>query len=456
MRVRSILTNKGLRQVLAAAIGLSIIWAVGAPAAMPARGDAKPSIAVNAFDNEAGAAANVPTDLASALYSAVSSSDSFTVRGGGPLAYEHSLTTDPFADGLASAAKVGADYVLFGSVVQMSGGQAYYRLTLFKVAPVTFVASQVFAQGYPPADAHALVAGFAGNVATLMAPRQAVGTVYSVDDVVHADLGTAEGFSAGEQFNVMRGGQKVAEATISKISDDDATLSISNATNGYTPAVGDELLGLTPLPPALTAPPTHSTFSALGFLVAAGAVLLAIGHHGLPAAEGSGVIGSPSPSSSPFALISSFATGSVPSETLNFVFNQVFNAASTTGVVADQSYAYVVLTPPGESALPPAPLSSMGNVVVSTVTGADDAQETQVSVGTSEPGLVSGEGVAITFTSSVEDEDGQALVQTTSSGTLSDRRKTLTIGPRRGIGPVAPGPANPVPPKPLPPKNPPQ
>jgi hypothetical protein len=454
--VRRLLKVHGWRRIVAATIGISFIIAVGSPGALPARGDSRPSIAVNTFTNEAGVPQSVVNDLSGALYRAVSSSATFASAGGGPLPYEHSLTDDPFADALAAAGKAGADYLIDGSVVQNNGGTVYYRLSLYKVTPLTFVASQVFAQGYPPPNAGTLSSGMQSNVSTLMSPRQAVGTIYSTNNGVRADVGTGEGFALGEKFWVTRNGQNVAQATITSITDDEAVLSISDASNGYSPEVGDGLLGMTPLPPALNAPPAKSGFDPLAFVVGVGAVLLAIGHHGQPATPGIEASASPSPGSTPFYLVSNIATGTVPNETITFTFSQLFSSATATGVTADETYAYYTLQPPGNSATtPPAPLASLGETNVTTTTGTLGQSESVVSVGTSEAGLVTGEPITFTFTTAMTDQFGDVLAQTQVSGTLEKMRKSLSFVPKKSVGPVVPGPQGPVPPKPLPPKGPP-
>jgi len=271
--VKRLLSGKMLRRFAAAAIGLFVIGAVAAPETSPARGDGTTNIAVATFENEAGAPPNVVSDLSNAAYKAIASSGKFVAKGGGPLPTGKNVMNDPFVDAMDAAAKVGADQVLLGDVIQMTGGQAYYRLSLYRVAPLTYIGSQIFSQPYPQADARAMSAAFASNVATLSAPRQALGTIYSTTNGVVADTGTESGFSLGDRFNVMRNGRKVAEATITSIRASEASLAISNSAPGYTPALGDELVGLRALPPAIPVPPGRSTFNAFAFLAAVGGAL---------------------------------------------------------------------------------------------------------------------------------------------------------------------------------------
>jgi hypothetical protein len=444
--VRRLLSGNSMQRFLATVIGLIVIGAVAAPPAMQARGDGATSIAVNAFQNEAGAPKNVVSDLSNALYRAVATSGKYSAKGGGPMAYKVNLVDDPFMDALRGAAIAGADELLVGSVVQTSGGQVFYRLALYRVAPVTFIASQVFSQSYPPADAQALVAGFGNNVATLSAPRQAVGTIYSLVDGVRADLGSSEGFSLGERFNVMRGGQKVAEATISAIRENDASLTISNASGSYQPKVGDKLVGLTPLPPALPAPPTRSTFDPLGFMVAVGGVLLAIGHHGQPGTPGGGVAGpSPSPSSVLFTVTSPGFTETLPTATFTFLFSQLVDNVSQVGIVGNQQYAFITTQPPGSQATtPPEAFSAQGPPPTFTTITGPSGPETQMTF--TAQNLVAGEVLNFFFTTTITSTTGQPLAPNQSF----TAKMTSTLHRPPNFVPARPGPiAAPTLPKPV-------
>lgn len=453
--MRRLLSGNSFQRFFAIAIGLVVIGAVAAPPTTPARGAGETTIAVNTFQNEANAPKNVVSDLSNALYRAVATSGKFTAKGGGPMAYKVNLMDDPFMDALRGAAMAGADELLLGSVVQVTGGQVFYRLSLYRVAPVTFIASQVFSQSYPPGDAQALVAGLASNVATLSSPRQAVGTIYSLVDGARADLGTSEGFSLGERFNVMRGGQKVAEAAISSIRENDATLTFSNASGSYQPKVGDALVGLTPLPPALPAPPTRSTFDPIGFIVAVGAVFLAIGHHGQPGTPGGGVAGSPSPSSSPFIVTGQPFVENLPNATFTFLFSQELSATSTTGIVGNQQFAFITTQPPGSTATtPPEPFSAQGPPpTFTTVTGPGGVPETQMTFTANN--LVAQEVLFFNFTTTITSLSGQPLAPNqTFTATMSLFHRPLgALAPKRVPSGVPTIPKPVVPPKP-PPKGP--
>ena len=399
-----------VRRALAVIVGLTVIGAVAAPSVTPARGQSTMSIAVQQFQNEAGAPAGVASTMSQALYRAVASSHEYTGAGNGPLPLGENLTADPFVDALSAAAKAGADELLLGSIVGASGGQVYYRLSLYRVAPVAFIGSQVFSQTYPPGDATALTASLAGNVATLAAPRQAVGTIYSTADGVKTDTGSSDGFVLGDRFNVMRGGQRMAEAQITDLRNDDATISIANAASGYTPAVGDTVVGLRPLAPTEPAPGTASSFSILGILAAAGGVLLAIGHHGQPAAPGL-IGGSPTPSgsASPFSVTEQNYIDQPPNITFTFIFSALLGSASQTGIPGNTTYAYVTTQQPGSQATsPPAPLDSIGQPpTFTTITGSNNQQESQMTVNAQN--LVSGETITFTFNPAITDISGNPL-----------------------------------------------
>src|SRR5450755_456436 len=265
--------------------GLALIAAVSAPSALPARGDAPLRLAVTTFQNQAAAPASAVNAMSAALYQSISSSSAYTATGGGPLPIKQDLVGGSFGPALDAAAKAGADEVVVGNIVQFANGQAYYSLSVYRVGSVMLVRTQVFTQSYP-SDARAMAAAFASNIATLEAPRTPVGTIYSTyNGELDADLGSAEGFSLGQRFNVLRDGQKVAEADITRISGSYAVVSIVNAFAGYKAAIGDRLVGLNAQPAVLT-PPSNggSGFNPLYILLTAGIALLALGHGGNPAA----------------------------------------------------------------------------------------------------------------------------------------------------------------------------
>jgi hypothetical protein len=447
--VRRLLNGTQLRRFVAAAIGLVVIGVVAAPGAGPARGDGMTSVAVNTFQNEAGVPPKVISDLSNAAYRAVSSSGKFVPRGGAPLGYETTLTSDPFMEALQAAAKTGADDLLLGSVVQIGGGQVYYRLSLYRVAPVTYIGSQIFSQTYPAADANALAASLSNNLATLAAPRQALGTIYSVTAGPVADVGTEDGFSLGDRFNVMRNGQKVAEAAITSIRDDEASLTISNPSAGYKPMMGDRLVGLRALPPVLPAPPNKSSFTAIGFLAAVGGALLAIGHHGQPSAPGGGS-GTPPPSTSPFSVQPQPVQVALPQATFPFVFTNTLSSTSITNIPAFITYVQVNTQLPSQQATsPPQTLAAFCNCTpqFTAIVGATGNPETLMSV--TATNLVSQEIIFFNFFPTITDITGNTLTQPAffQAGPLSIARHPFPMRPKGG--PVAPGPGVPVSGKPV-------
>jgi len=437
--VRRLLSGNALRKFIAAAIGLMVIGAVAAPGAGPARGDAVPSVAVDTFENEAGAPAKVVSDLSNAAYRAVASSGKFVAKGGAPIPMHSTLTADPFMDAMQSAAKIGADEALLGSVVQIGGGQVYYRLALYRVAPMAFIGSQIFSQPYPPGDAQALSASLSSNLATLSAPRQALGTIYSVVDGPIADVGTEDGFSLGDRFNVMRNGQKVAEATISSIRDDEASLTISNPAAGYSPAMGDRLVGLRALPPVLPAPPNKSSFSALGFLAAVGGALLAIGHHGQPGVPGGGS-GTPAPTGSPFSVVPQAAQVNLPSVTFPFIFTNPLSVTSENNIPAFISYVQVnTQLPASQATSPPETLAQFCNcqVLFSSTTGPTGNPETLMTL--TATNLVAQETIFFNFFPTITDITGNTLAQPAFfvAGPLSIFRHPFPL--HVVVGPGSPG-----------------
>jgi len=429
---------------------LTIIGAVAAPASSPARGDGTTAIAVQSFSNEAGANGTTAADLSNAAYRAISSTSGFSARGGGPLALPKTLTDDPFMGGLSSAAKVGADELLLGSVVQASGGQVYYRLSLYRVAPMSFISSQVFSQPYP-GNAGSLAAGISSNLAALAVGHRGTGTIYSTTVGARADLGTEDGFSLGDTFTVTRKGQQMAGATITSITDDDARVSFSNAVPGYQPQVGDALTSTKSLPP-LPAQHSRGGFNVLALLAAAGGALLAIGHHGQPAAFCANCV-APSPSTGTFFITGFTPNGQPPTGTITFTFSQGVSSTSQVAIPAQLSYAFFVLQPIGGTATtPPAPLSSFGQVTF-------DPTGTILTLGEQGSGLVSGEKYQITFTSLITSITGATLIASqTPLQPFSIFHRVVKLAPPKGGPvvpvPVAPGrpgnPKNPPPPKPVP------
>jgi hypothetical protein len=347
-------------RIVSIATGLALIAAVSAPSALPARGDAPVRLAVTMFQNQAAAPASVVNAMSASLYQSISSSPSYTATGGGPLPIKQDLIGGSFGPALDAAAKAGADEVVVGNIVQYANGQAYYSLSVYRVGSVMLVRTQVFTQSYPPSDAHAMTAAFASNIATLEAPRTPMGTIYSTyNGELDADLGTAEGFSLGQRFNVLRAGQKVAEANITQISGSFAVVTIVNASAGYKPAIGDRLVGLNAQPPINTPPGNGgSGFNPLVLLLTAGVALLAIGHGGAPAAANPQPTGTGTTGLFTVGGVQTTGTPLLPPITFVFTFTQPFN--STIFDPANQiSLAYVQISSQGSTFLK---LSTLGSV----------------------------------------------------------------------------------------------
>jgi hypothetical protein len=444
-------SKRVLQRLAASIIGLAIVAAVAAPASSPARGDGTTAIAVQSFSNEAGASGAVASDLSAAAYRAISSTSGFSARGGGPLAYPNTLTDDPFMGALSAAAKVGADELLLGSVIQSSGGQVYYRLSLYRVAPMAFISSEVFSQPYP-GGAGSLASGISGNLSALAAGHRGIGTIYSTTDGAMADLGSEEGYSVGDAFTVTRNGQRMGDATISAITDDEARLTFSNTVSGYQPAVGDTLTSNRTLPPLPPSKPSHSTFNIFAIVAAAGGALLAIGHHGQPAAFCASCV-APSPTSATFAITGFTPNGQPPTGNITFDFSEAVSSSSQTSIAGDPNFASFVLQRGGAGpTTPPAPLSQLGSVTF-------DPTGTVMTLGEGGPvGFGPSDKAQIMFTNLITSITGATLIPSETplqafgifrrAGTVN-HTKSHPVTPPPGI-PGKPGPA-PKPPAPKPP-----
>lgn len=382
-----------LWRLTALALIAAVLGAAAAP--WPALGSGGPSIAVIEFSNDAAAPQSAVDSISQSLYQAVASSSQFSAAGSGPLKVTPAIDGDPMIASLRAAARVHAQEVILGDVIHADSGSIIYRLTAYRVEPVAFIRSQMFTLNN--ASGSAMVSALASNLATLHAPRTAVGMIFSITNGVFADLGESGGFKVGQTFNVMRNGTKVAEARITQITLTQATLALSDEAQGYTPAVGDRLIGIESLPalaPATRANP--NTFSLWGIVAVAGLTLLAIGHHGQPG----DVIPQPSPSSSPsgaFSITSASQTGAAPGPvTFTFIFSQPvdqssINFTNTTAV------NYSTTNP----VTPTSPVTNLGGAPPSF-----DSTFTQLTINANN--LTPGEQVAFNFTSAIT-SGGQPL-----------------------------------------------
>lgn len=437
---------QGIRSFLYRLLAVSAVLAVVGLAATPtipaARGDAPLRLAVINFQNSANAPAASVNAMSVALYQAIATSGKFTAVGGGPLPLKLDNSGNSFEPAIEAGAKVGADEVVVGNIVQLGGGTVSYSVSIYRVTDVALVRSQIFTQNYPAPDSRTMSAAFESNVATLEAARTAEGTIYAIDNgQLDADLGTAEGFKLGQRFNVLRQGQKVADASISSISDSYAVVTISNASPGYKPAVGDRLIGLDPMPAVIPPHENSSGFSAIYALLGAGFALLAIGAHGQPAAY------NPQPVSSggtgTFTINAHSVSGNPQQQPITFVFTFSQPFDSTAFDVANNgSLAFCNVTSQGSNNLL---LSFLGT---STYTPSTTSATTLTIV--SEGILQANDHVTFTFTdgstSGFTDLNGDIFTGVTFPSPFSATHKVL-----KGKGP-APRPVTPgVPPgKPLP------
>ncbi|HEV2878247.1 MAG TPA: hypothetical protein VGW96_01595 [Candidatus Eremiobacteraceae bacterium] len=405
--------------ILSRLVGIALIFACAAIAAAPQARGSGPTVAITEFANDGGAPQSTVSTLGNALYAAIDQSGKFTAVGGGPLSIKNPLGPggDPLVPALDAARRVHAEEIITTDLISVSGGTITYRLTAYRVDPILFIRSQTFTQS--SLAAASLTAGFVTNLSTLHAPRTAVGTIYSVTNGIKADMGAAAGFNLGDQFNVIRSNQKVAEAKIVSIDLNTATIDISNPSAGYKPAIGDQLVGIG-VQPAVPPPPRNNvnTFSIIGILFATGAALLALGHPVQPAQP----LPSPSPTSSGaavFNVIPSGQSGVVPTESFMFTFNLPVNTAGVvfttpTYVSYEKTNSGIVKNPPGTPVTNlggPSPTFSSGNTVLT------------INANTLNPGDV----VIFSFTSAFTSTTGQSLTPTNVTFTAAFARHPLVL-----------------------------
>jgi hypothetical protein len=358
--------------VLAALACTAVAIIPGVPAA---RGAGAVAIAVITPENTGGVTPAVLSQVGQAIYDGVVASGRYDVKGGGPLKIQLASDGDALAAGLSAGSRAEADQVLISDVLKIANGKILYRMTIYKINPVTFGRSQVFQQPFPPTDPHVFSSQFGSDLATLEAPRTNTGIIYAVEaSGVLADTSAANGFHLGQRFNVVRSGKKVAEAQISGITDVNATIEILNPTPSYRPEVGDLLISQEPGP----AIPVNNTMVKSGgngaldiiaLLVGAGAALLAIGHQGNPAPlncppptpSGSSCV-SPSPTGTgvgTFTVVQTSVGGSLDQPTFTFTFSKPVQGAAGFNFT-NTNQAYVLDQIPPNPAGPPGPISGFG------------------------------------------------------------------------------------------------
>jgi hypothetical protein len=342
--------------VLAALACIAVAIVPGVPAA---RGAGQVAIAVTSPENDAGASQAILEQVGQAMYDGIVATGRYDVRSGGPLKLQLAPDGDALAAALSAASKVEADEVLITDVVRLANGKIVYRMSIYKVSPLTFGRSQVFQQPFPASDPHVFAAQFGSDLAALEAPRTNTGTIYAVEaSGIYTDTGAANGFHLSQRFNVVRAGKKVAEAQINTITDANATVDILNPTPSYQAQVGDLLISQEP-GPAIPVGASHSGGNAaldvIALLVGAGAALLAIGH----GTTTSQVIcpptcASPSPTGSAgFTVSPTGNSGTTLQPVFGFSFSQpvqgaaTFNFGDTTKISVQDQVGTNTPGPPG-------------------------------------------------------------------------------------------------------------
>jgi hypothetical protein len=386
-----------------AAFALIFLCAVVA-AAPQARGSG-PTLAITEFTNDGGAPQSTVTALGDALYAAIDQSGKYTAVGGGPLKVANPLREgDSLVNAIDAARHLHAEEIITTDLISVAGGTITYRLSAYRVDPLAFIRSQIFTQSSLAGPS--LTAGFVTNLSTLHAPRTAVGVIYSLIGGVKADMGAASGFNLGDEFNVVRSSQKVAQAKITSIELDTATLDIYNASPGYKPQIGDQLVGIGVQPAVPPAPRSNpNTFNIIGILFATGAALLAVNH---PTSGHAPPPPSPSPTSSgatAFTVSFNSKSGSPPSESFVFIFSQTVNTAgivftNNTYVSYEKTNGGTVITPAGT------PVTNLGGPPPSFSGG-----NTQLTINSST--LNNGDVVIFSFTSAIKDVFGDSLLPNT-------------------------------------------
>lgn len=420
-------------RLTAVAVVLTVLSAASAP--WPALGGAsRPTIAVVQFENDAAAPQSTVDAMSQALYQAVASSSDFSAAGGGPLKVTPAVNGDPWTAALNAGAKARAEEVVVGDIIKADSGSIVYRLTAYRIDPVAFIRSQVFSVN--SAGGTAMTSALAGNLQTIHAPRTAVGTIFSVTNGVFSDLGESGGFQVGQRFNVMRNGSKVAEARIARIDLTQSTLTLSNQAAGYTPAVGDRLIGLDTQPALAPAPRANpNTFSLWALVAAAGATLLAIGHHGQPGQPQPfpSVTGSPI---SGFIVTSAAQSGAAPGPvTFTFTFSQPVDQSSVD-FTNTTAVNYTTTNP----ITPTSPVTNLGGAPPTF-----DSTFTVLTINATT--LTPNEQITFNFTSAIT-SGGVPLTPFTRAFQESSVRHPLTapgaVQPN-GVVPQQPGPRQPLP-----------
>jgi len=442
-----------LSRALAVFTALACVAVAIMPMPRVARGAGSVSLIIVSPENSGHVSAAILTQVGQALYDGAVASGRYEVKGGGPVKVQPSNDGDVLSSALSAGSQAGVQQVVTSDVISVGDGKILYRMSIYNVNPVIFGRAQVFQQHFPPSDPRVFASQFGTDLAALEAPRTPTGTVYQVTPSILSDTGSAEGFHLGQRFNVVREGKKVAEAQITQISDDYATVQILNPTPNYKVASGDLLISQEPGP---AIPPMssgggggNSALAIIGLLVGVGAALLAIGHQGTaatvncpgPTPSGAGCATATPTGAGSFTVVQTSLNNSNPLKpTFQFTFSKpVMNAATFN--FGDVTTLNVQAQPPPPSTLqPPMVLNTLGGA-----SGSFDASGTVMTVVVS-GSLTSGFAYFINFTNLIQASDGTFLVFTTfrypSTGTLSTVIHPQTAG---SGGHTVSAPAHPVP-----------
>jgi len=400
-------------RALTIVVALACVALALTPPLPQARGASGTSLAVIAPENSAHVSASVLDQIAQATYEGAVGSGRYEVKGHGPIRVEASSTGDILPAALGAASRVDAQQVLVTDVVSVTEGKLLYRMSIYQVNPVAVGRSQVFSETFPPSDQRALASELASGIATLDAPRTYTGTIFSLTPSITADTGSQDGFALGQRFNVVRGGQKVAEAQIVQIGDNSATVDILNPNPGYQAQVGDRLISQTQ-GPAIANPSSHSNngvLNVLGVFVGVGAALLALGttHKATPVQcppptpTGAACTTIPPSGAGTFTVAETSTTGTPTQPTLTFTFSKpVLGAATFPFGGTTQLYITSQVGIAGMPS-PPQPIAGFGGA-----TGIFDPSNTVMTI-TVTGTLTAGYVYFIVFTNQITATDGTPL-----------------------------------------------
>ncbi|MBC5824231.1 MAG: hypothetical protein GIW99_04820 [Candidatus Eremiobacteraeota bacterium] len=406
MHRHSRLISNSRRVALAAVCAVvgSFVWAQ-----TPGLGSSE-STAVFTFQDHGQLPRALSVELTDALYSGAAADGRHMVNGA-PLALRQRNDRDSLEEALASAGQAGAQDFLIGDLVHFDGATVVYRLTSYRVHPLTPLRSQVFSRTVALAGSRALADGFAQDITALGGVRRAAGTIFRVEGGIRADVGAAQGFRLGERFNEFHNGVVVAKLQIASIDSAAATLVVTSAPPDFKPAMGDRVESTER---ESVTPPTQSTashFNPLAIALAAAAALIAVGHHGEPAAP-SGPPATPTPGPSPFTVQEGAPAGTPPNVTFSFVFSQPVNVAAGNPAT-NSSLASYTSSLTGNASFP---LNGLG-------TPSFDSTNTILTIIST--AVQPGETITFTFSSQIVDAAGDHLTATSFANQFSTTRHPL-------------------------------